>query len=1521
MKRRLRYIILFCCTLFTILLIFFWGQSNESVTAQNSTLKSTKNSNAVTAIAYSKDGKTLVGGTKDGRVIIYDPATGKEKQTLSATSAAAPVTGVVFSSDGILNSVGKDSVLRRWNATTGKLTQNLTGHEEPIEGLAVSPDGKLLATGGQDTKVFVWDAATNKLKYIVEEHKSFVKALAFSPDSKILASADEQGLIYLSDTEKGQTIQTLLGHADSVNEVVFSPNGKTLASVSDDGTARLWDVGDVKNSKQLKVLRGATKALKTVAFTSDGKTLIAGGDDQKLSQWDVTSGNLTGSLIGHNAPIKGLTLSPDGLNFVSADENGDIKFWDAKSRVIKRTIQVLDKTTSILPIDLNLNENKSLKNQTTTKTDKAAVNSSEQTLIADVPSPPGGPILLITNASNPFSNYYTEILRNEGLNTFNVSDISSVSATTLANYDVAILAETTLTSTQVTTFTNWVTGGGNLIAMRPDKQLASLLGLTDAASTLPNAYLRLDTSTDIANGLVNQTIQFHGTADRYSLNGASSIATLYTNATTATSNPALTLRSVGSNGGQAAAFTYDLARSVIYTRQGNPAWATQERDSFSPIRSDDLYFGNASGDVQPDWVDLNKVAIPQADEQQRLLANLILKMNLDKKPLPRFWYFPQGKKAVVLMTGDDHANGGTAGRFDQFKASSPPGCSVDNWECIRGTSYIYPNSPLTSQQAASYTADGFEVSLHVNTGCGDFTPATLETFYTQQLSDFTSKYASIPAPITERHHCLVWSDWFTTPQVELNHGIRLDTTYYYWPPTWVNNRPGFFTGSGMAMRLANQNGTMIDVYNSATQLTDESGQTYPSSIDTLLDGAIGEDGYYGIFNVNAHTDAVNSDVANAVVASAQTRGIPIVSAKQLLTWLDGRNSSSFGSLAWSNNTLTFTITQGTGINGLQAMLPNNFANLVISSITRNGSAVTYTPKGIKGIEYAFFPGNAGSYVVTYTQDTTPPTVSSTSPSNGATSVSTVTSVAATFSEAIAPTTINTSNFELRNQANALVAATVTYDEATRIATLTPSSSLATSTIYNATIKGGATGVKDLAGNALAANFTWSFTTASTSPPQSIWNSSATPTNPSSSDTNAVELGVKFRSDVNGSITGIRFYKGNGNTGTHIGNLWSSSGTQLATATFSNETASGWQQVNFNTPVAITANTVYVASYHTDVGHYASDNNFFAASGVDNPPLHALRDGENGGNGVYNYGASSFPNNTFQSTNYWVDVVFTTNTGPDTTPPTVSSKSPANSATGVSAGTSVTATFSEAMNSATISTNTFQLQGSNNTPISATVSYNATNFTATLTPSSPLAASTTYTATVKGGTTGVKDQAGNALAANYTWSFTTASGTQSSLSIWNSSATPTNPSENDTDAVEVGVKFRSDVNGSITAIRFYKGSGNTGTHIGNLWSSSGTLLRSATFSNETASGWQQVNFSTPVAITANTVYVASYHTNVGRYAADSGFFATAGVDNSPLHALRDGVSGGNGVYKYGASGFPNSTFQSSNYWVDVVLTTN
>lgn len=157
-------------------------------------------------------------------------------------------------------------------------------------------------------------------------------------------------------------------------------------------------------------------------------------------------------------------------------------------------------------------------------------------------------------------------------------------------------------------------------------------------------------------------------------------------------------------------------------------------------------------------------------------------------------------------------------------------------------------------------------------------------------------------------------------------------------------------------------------------------------------------------------------------------------------------------------------------------------------------------------------------------------------------------------------------------------------------------------------------------------------------PVSIWKPSTVPATVTVADANAVELGMKFQSDVAGQITGVRFYKGPYNRGTHQGHLWTSSGKLLGTVTFQNETSSGWQQANFASPISIQPGTTYVISYYAPAGEYSA-NTYFFKSAVNAAPLHALQDGTNGGNGVYRYGASGFPNQSYHSNNYWVDVVF------------------------------------------------------------------------------------------------------------------------------------------------------------------------------------------------------------------------------------------------------------------------------------------
>ena len=587
---------------------------------------------------------------------------------------------------------------------------------------------------------------------------------------------------------------------------------------------------------------------------------------------------------------------------------------------------------------------------------------------AHAQAPPGGPVLVVGDGG--FASYYPEILRAEGLNEFAVAGPGALNASTLAAYQVVVLADSGLDAGQVGALTSWVQGGGNLIAMRPGPELAGLLGLGADAGDLAEGYLQVATG----QGVTTETMQFHGTADRWSGASAATVATLFSDADSSAGNPAVTLRSLGA--GQAAAFAYDLARSVVLTRQGNPAWAATERDGISPVRSDDLFFGGG----QADWVDLTKVHIPQADEQQRLLANLITRMNVDRAPLPRFWYLPRGLKAAVVMTGDDHGTNGTTGQFQQFLRDSPAGCSVADWTCVRGTSYVYAGTSVPG--AAGFEANGFEIALHFQTDCANQDDDELRARWSAQLAQFDANPSNFTVPVrTNRTHCIAWSGWVNDAVIERERGVRFDTNYYYWPAEWMFDFPGMFTGSGFPMRFADLDGSVVDVYQAATQLTDEWGSSQSAArgvathVTALLDRAVGGDGYYGVFTANMHTDAGNVPHAGAraIVDAARARGVPVVSAEQMLDWLDARNGSSFGNLGFAGNRLQFSIQRAAGANGLEAMLPMAGPTGELTGVTRDGAPVATARRTVKGIDYAVFDAAAGGYAATYgTAPTGPP---------------------------------------------------------------------------------------------------------------------------------------------------------------------------------------------------------------------------------------------------------------------------------------------------------------------------------------------------------------------------------------------------------------------------------------------------------------------------------------------------------------------------------------------------------------------
>ena len=229
----------------------------------------------------------------------------------------------------------------------------------------------------------------------------------------------------------------------------------------------------------------------------------------------------------------------------------------------------------------------------------------------------------------------------------------------------------------------------------------------------------------------------------------------------------------------------------------------------------------------------------------------------------------------------------------------------------------------------------------------------------------------------------------------------------------------------------------------------------------------------------------------------------------------------------------------------------------------------------------------------------------------------------------------------------------------------------------------------------------------------FWSGSQLPEVANSSSSSKVEPGIRFQSDVAGYITGIRFYKGSHNTGIHTGSLWSATGTKLATATFTNETASGWQQVWFGSPIPIQANTTYVASYLAPKGRFSVNLDYFSVSGLSSGHL-SIASSAQGGGGTFASGGG-FPTQMSHNSNYWVDVTF----GLTNTPPSIAKVTPADQTSNVSTSTNIKLTFDENLDPTSLTSNDVFLRTAAGTIVSATLSYDATTFTVTLTPTSGL----------------------------------------------------------------------------------------------------------------------------------------------------------------------------------------------------------
>ena len=481
-----------------------------------------------------------------------------------------------------------------------------------------------------------------------------------------------------------------------------------------------------------------------------------------------------------------------------------------------------------------------------------------------------------------------------------------------------------------------------------------------------------------------------------------------------------------------------------------------------------------------------------------------------------------------------------------------------------------------------------------------------------------------------------------------------------------------------------------------------------------------------------------------------------------------------------------------------------------------------------------------------------------------------------------------------------------------------------------------------------------------------------------------ELGMRFTSDNPGVIQAIRYYKSPSETGTHVGRIWSATGQQLATVTFTNESASGWQQQALATPLTINAATSYVVSVNTN-SYYALTSQGFS-SAISNAGLNAPV-----GAGVYNDVAGVFPTLVYQNENYFRDVVFVTGSSNANNHPGVLSISgtaaqnqtltatvsdvdgvPASvvyqwqqSASGSSPWSNITGATASTLILGQAQVGSFVRASASYTDILGSSESPASTATATAVANANDAGAVTINGTAAQNqvlTASVADLDGVPANIAYRWqsspdgtTWTDLAATTSSLTLDSSLvgkrvhaiATYTDllgASENVTSAAtapvaavnsstrslfttqvpalpnftdgpgvdwELGMRFTSDNPGVIQAIRYYKSPSETGTHVGRIWSATGQQLATVTFTNESASGWQQQALATPLTINAATSYVVSVNTN-SYYALTSQGFSSA-ISNAGLNAPV-----GAGVYNDVGGVFPTLVYQNENYFRDVVF---
>ena len=266
-------------------------------------------------------------------------------QCLHTLTSKSSVNSVAISPDGkTLASGSDDKSIHLWNIETGQAISTLSGHSQSVKSVAFNPDGTILATGSDDQTVKLWNLNNRQEICTLSGHSHAVKSVAFSPKGNFLASGSWDKTIKLWNVETGVLESTLTGHGLQVSSVTFSPCGKFLASASFDRTVRLWELSSGVSS----TFKGHSWAVFAVAFSPNGKTFVTGSDDNTVILWDLKTGKPLYTLLGHCWSVVAVAFSPDGETLVSGSWDKTIKLWQVRTgQEIASLTEHLDSVCSV----------------------------------------------------------------------------------------------------------------------------------------------------------------------------------------------------------------------------------------------------------------------------------------------------------------------------------------------------------------------------------------------------------------------------------------------------------------------------------------------------------------------------------------------------------------------------------------------------------------------------------------------------------------------------------------------------------------------------------------------------------------------------------------------------------------------------------------------------------------------------------------------------------------------------------------------------------------------------------------------------------------------------------------------------------------------------------------------------------------------------------------------------------------------------------------------------------------------